>query len=492
MARSELRHSLSPLEYAAVMRRDFHTFVQRAFRVLNPQTPFLSNWHLELIAAKLEACRLGRIKRLVINVPPRSLKSIAASVAFPAWILGHDPSKRVICASYGQDLAIKHAQDCRTVMEDPFYKSLFPLTRIAIKRQATADFATTLQGGRMATSVGGVLTGRGADIIILDDPLKPDEALSDVRRQNANDWYDHSLLSRLDNKTTGVIIVIMQRLHLDDLVGHVLEQGGWELLKLPAIAEEDELHQIWTPYGTRTQVRKAGEALHPERESLEVLAGLRAAAGEYNFAGQYQQDPVPMGGGMVKGNWFQTYTPHTLPESGQIVQSWDTASKESELADYSVCTTWKVDNKKLYLLDVLRQKMEYPQLKRAVKEQAAIFKPDAILIEDKASGIQLIQELRQEGLYMVTGIKPEGDKIMRLHAQTPTIEGGVVHLPEQATWKTDYLAEITSFPKGKHDDQVDSTSQAMAWIKLGMWTSNMGLFQYMRVLAMNAQGASPY
>jgi predicted phage terminase large subunit-like protein len=343
----------------------------------------------------------------------------------------------------------------------------------------------------MATSVGGVLTGRGADVIIIDDPLKPDEAVSDVRRQNANDWYDHSLLSRLDNKTTGVIVVIMQRLHMDDLVGHVLEQGGWEILKLPAIATEDEEHRIWTPYGTRTHHRKAGVALHPERESLEVLGELRRAAGEYNFAGQYQQDPVPMGGGLVKTHWFQTYNEHTLPRGGEIVQSWDTASKESELASYSVCTTWLVHDKKLYLRDVLRQRMTYPELKRAVKAQAERFKPMAILIEDKSSGIQLIQELRQERLYAVQGIKPEGDKVMRLHAQTPTIENGFVHLPESAPWKLDYLAEITTFPRGKYDDQVDSTSQALAWIKVGMWTSGMGVYQYMKEMAMAAgEGAA--
>jgi hypothetical protein len=377
MARAETApQALTTAEYAALLRTDFHGFIQRSFLVLNPQTEFLNNWHLELIAAKLEAARLGRIRRLVINVPPRSLKSIAASVAFPAWLLGQDPSTRVICVSYGQDLAVKHAQDCRTVMQDGFYKHLFPRTQIAQRRQATADFATTAQGGRMATSVGGVLTGRGADFIVIDDPLKPDEAVSDTRRQTANDWYDHSLLSRLDNKTTGVIIVIMQRLHLDDLVGHVLEQGGWELLKLPAIATEDEAHRIWTPYGTRVHHRRQGQALHPERESLTTLAQLRQGAGEYNFAGQYQQDPVPMGGGMVKGHWFQTYTQDALPNQGQTVQSWDTASKESELADYSVCTTWRVHGKKVYLVHVLRQKMDYPALKRAVQAEAQQFRPD--------------------------------------------------------------------------------------------------------------------
>ena len=167
---------------------------------------------------------------------------------------------------------------------------------------------TTERGFRLATSVGGVLTGRGADFIIIDDPLKPDEALSETQRKAVNEWYDHTLISRLNNKRDGCIILIMQRLHEDDLVGHVLQQGDWRVLKFPAIAEENETHVIQTPYGRKVFHRKEGEALHPEREPLEVLAQIREIQGEYNFAGQYQQAPAPLGGGMVNAEWFKTYT----------------------------------------------------------------------------------------------------------------------------------------------------------------------------------------
>ena len=421
---------------------------------------------------------------MIINVPPRSLKSIAASVAFVAWLLGHEPSARIICASYGQDLADKHARDCRIVMGDDFYKSIFPATRIAAKNQGTSDFSTTAKGGRMATSVGGVLTGRGADYLIIDDPSKPDEAASDVRRQSVNDWFDNSLLSRLDNKRTGVIIIIMQRLHMDDLVGHVLQQGGWELLKLPAIAVEDEVHHIWTPYGRSKQERMAGEALHPQHEPLESLYDTRRRVGEYIFAGQYQQDPVPLGGGMVRGHWFRTYLPAELPNSNvQIIQSWDTASKAIELNDFSVCTTWVVHNKHVYLVDVVRKRMDYPTLKRMVVEKAREFKPSTILIEDKASGIQLVQELKYDGLHIVRGVTPQGDKTMRLLAQTATIENGFVHLPKDAPWLLDYLTEMTSFPMAKHDDQVDATSQALGWLASELWKPGMGIFNYYKGLA---------
>ena len=223
------------------------------------------------MASRLEACRQGKIRRLIVNQPPRSLKSQAVSVAFVAWLLGHDPTKQVICASYGQDLADKHARDCRTLMMSDFYQRLFPQTRLSPEKQSVNEFMTTAQGFRMSTSVGGVLTGRGADVIILDDPLKPDDALSETRRNSLNEWYDNTLLSRLNNKETGIIIIVMQRVHQDDLVGHVRERGNWEVLSLPAIAEEDEEHLIESPLGRRWFRRKAGEALQPERESLETL-----------------------------------------------------------------------------------------------------------------------------------------------------------------------------------------------------------------------------
>src|SRR5271167_2580515 len=229
-------------EYQFILRRDFTTFIERSFYELNPQTPLFLGRHIEVIATKLEACRLGNIKRLIINLPPRHLKSHCASVAFVAWHLGYYQAGQVICASYGQDLADKLARDSRSVMMSAWYKELFR-TRLA-ERSAVHDFMTMDLGTRMATSVGGVLTGRGADLIIIDDPLKPDEALSESRRKAVNDWYDNTLLSRLNDKTRGCIIILMQRLHQEDLVGHVLEQEPWDVLSFPAIAEQDEIFAI--------------------------------------------------------------------------------------------------------------------------------------------------------------------------------------------------------------------------------------------------------
>lgn len=454
--------ALSMEEYTTLLRQDLMTFAQRCFQQLNPQVKFRYNWHLDLIADRLEACRRGGIRRLIINVPPRSLKSLLTSVALPAFWLGHDPSAQILCASYGQDLADKLSADCRQVMASEWYQALFP-TRLSKTRNAVNEFNTTANGSRMATSVGGVVTGRGADLIILDDPLKPEEALSDSQRTKVNDWFDGTLFSRMNQKETGIIIVIMQRLHMDDLVGHLLERGGWEVLSLPAIAEAVEEFSYDTAIGHRRHIRQHGDLLHPERESRAVLDELRRNLGGYAFAGQYQQAPVPAGGGMVKDKWWGVY--QEPPEKFDLViQSWDTANTANELSDYSVCTTWGKKGLNFYLLHVYRKRLNYPDLKRVVRDLGDQFKPARILIEDRASGTQLLQELKEAGVYAATPVKPEGDKIMRMSAQSAKIESGFVWLPAFAPWLADYRSELSAFPLSKFDDQVDSTSQALAFL----------------------------
>src|SRR5882724_12071800 len=483
-------NDLSPRVYKEILRLDLGYFAQLCFCELNPQAAFLPNWHIEVIAAKLAAVRAGKIRRLIINLPPRHLKSLLASTAFPAWCLGHDPSAQILCVSYAQELADKLARDCRSIMMSPWYRWIFP-TRLAPHRQAVQEFITTRQGYRLATSTGGVLTGRGADIILIDDPLKPEEALSAAQRKSANDWFDHTLYSRLNDKRRDAIVIIMQRLHEDDLIGHVLAQEPWELVRFPAIAETDEVHRIDTIWGPRTFTRRPGEALHPDREPLDTLDRIRRTIGEYNFAGQYQQSPAPLGGGLVKAEWFKRYRPNELPERfDRIVQSWDTANKATELSNFSVCTTWGIAGKDLYLLHVLRKRMEYPELKRAVCAQAEAFNASVVLIEDKASGTQLIQELVELGLHAATRYQPQADKIMRMHAQTAMIENGFVHLPKEAGWRAEYLHELTVFPNGKYDDQVDSTAQLLDWLK-SAGREPGGIYQYYKQLAQNPQTARP-
>lgn len=450
-------------EYRVLLRNDFVTFIERSFCELNPQTDFIMGQYIDLLAAALEKCRTGQTKRLIVNLPPRTLKSHAASVAFPAWLLGHNPAKQIICASYGQDLADKHARDCRTIMGSSFYKDTFSRTRLSADKSSVNDFMTTAQGFRMSTSVGGVLTGRGADMLILDDILKPDDALSETRRRAANDWFFNTLLSRLNSKEDGVIIIVMQRLHQEDLVGEVMERERWEVLSLPAIAIEDEWIPFEGPLGHGVFDRTSGQALHPERDSVETYQKIRASIGEYNFQSQYQQNPMPLEGGLIKREWLQYYSLAAMPEFRMIIQSWDTASKAGELNDYSACTTWGLCDGKFYLLHVYRMRLNFPMLKRAAKELFERFDPRKLVIEDKASGTALIQELKAEGIYGVELYQPGpgSDKFMRLAGQAIKFEDGRVRLPEEAPWLDEYVRELTGFPGSKFDDQVDSTTQAL-------------------------------
>jgi hypothetical protein len=264
--------------YSSILRNDFYAFIHRSFMELNPEPSFEPNWHLEVLAAKLEQVRLGLCKRLIVNLPPRHLKSHAASVAFPAWLLGHDPAKQILAISYAQDLSDKLARDCRALITSPFFQALFD-TRLSADRNAVAEFETTRGGYRLSTSVHGVVTGRGAHVIIIDDPMKADDALSDARRQAVNTWYDNTLRSRLNRQEQGAVIIIMQRLHADDLVAHLQQTEAWDVLSFPAMAETDERYQFMTPYGRRLVLRKTGQVLHPALLSASALDNLRRTRG---------------------------------------------------------------------------------------------------------------------------------------------------------------------------------------------------------------------
>ncbi len=476
--------SISTAEYYALLRKDLNGFIERAFYELNPQSAFLPGKYIELLAATLDKCRTGKTKRLIINLPPRTLKSHAASVAFPAWLLGHDPTIQIICASYGQDLANKHARDTRSLLGSDFYRHLFPGTVLSQAKLAVDDFMTTQQGFRMATSVGGVLTGRGADVIILDDILKPEDALSESRRKAANEWYSSTLLSRLNSKEHGVIIIVMQRLHQDDLVGEVTDHESWEVLSLPAIALDDEHHPYSDFFGEQSFVRKAGEALHPERDSVEIYQKIRETIGEYNFQSQYQQSPMSREGGLIKKSWLKFYEPGKFPNNFMwTLQSWDTACKIGDANDYSVCTTWKLVGRNYYLVDVFRERLTYPELKKCAVELFRKFNPIKVVIEDQASGTALIQEITSAGVYCAEAFKPApgSDKLVRFAAHSIKFENGRVFLPHQAPWLDEYVREITGFPGCKHDDQVDSTSQALE--SLEPYASSLAVFEGLKRLS---------
>jgi predicted phage terminase large subunit-like protein len=446
----------------AALRADLYAFVQAFFPMISSGDQLLLNWHIEAITCALRRVMRGETTRLIITVPPRSLKSLCSSVAFPAFVLGHDPTRRIICVSYSEGLARKHANDCRALMRSGKYRRLFPGTRISPSKDTELEAMTSARGFRLATSVGGTLTGRGGNLIVIDDPMKPQDAQSQNARDNTVQWYANTLLTRLDNKALDAIIVVMQRLHPDDLVGYLLEQGGWTHLNLPAIAEIEESIQLGAG---RFQVRKPGDLLHPEREPQAVLDEIKRTMGSVEFEAQYQQAPVPPGGSLVKWSWFRFYEqePNYLP-GDRIIVSWDTAMSSGELSDYSVCIVVLVRGETAYVLDVLRDRLEYPALKRKAieihQQWRRATRNYALLIENKGSGMSLIQDLRQLNIHAVR-IVPDGDKIIRMNRQTARIEAGSVLLPVCAPWLNDFRSEIMAFPGARHNDQVDALSQAL-------------------------------
>jgi predicted phage terminase large subunit-like protein len=461
----------------ALIRDDFRAFLQKTFATLAPSQTYVHTWHVEAIAHQLERVRRGEMRRLIINMPPRSLKSIAASVAFPAFVLGRDPSRRLICVSYSGDLAKKHSNDFRAVLESSWYQATFPTTRIGPFKNSEAEIELTARGFRMATSVGGTLTGRGGDIIVIDDPLKPDDALSETKRTAANLWFTNTLLSRLDDKRTGAIIVVMQRVHMDDLTGFLTEQSDeWEMLTLPAVATHDETIPVW---GGGLYTRKSGDPLSPEREPVYILDALKLQIGSDAFSAQYQQLPMPPGGAMVKRIWIRRY--QDLPPVGErklVIQSWDTANKGGPDNDWSVCTTWVLaSGRRYFLVDVWRGKVDYPTLKAKVQELAKASNAKRVMVEDAGAGMMLVQELanRVQG---IVAVRPEGDKATRMAAASSKFEAGLALLPERAPWLAELEAELFAFPGSRHDDQCDSISQALLdghlgpfeWLTESDWT----------------------
>ena len=457
---SKERRELEWLALDAALRTRFPAFLRKVFNTLCPGQPFEPGWAIEAMAHQAGRVLRGEERRLIINLPPRSLKSIAFSVALPAYALGLNPRLRIICVSYSGDLARKLSNDFRAVVESDWYGRIFPNTRIGRFKNTESEIEFTERGYRLAVSVNGTLTGRGGDLIIIDDPIKPAEALSEAARTGVNQWFLNTLLSRQDNKLTAAILIVMQRVHVDDLTGSLLSgPEPWTVLKLPAIAEERELIPIG---GGRHHERLPGDVLWPKREPRHILEMLRLQFGSDIFSAQYQQAPMPPSGAMIKRHWISRYG--SLPartSRSRVVQSWDTASKGGAENDWSVCTTWLIESGQFYLIEVDRDRYDYPQLKQRALLLADRHRPASILIEDAGTGSALVQELRRMGRSAI-GIRPEGDKIARMSVQSAKFEAGLVHLPERASWLAEFEAELFAFPGSRHDDQIDSVSQALA------------------------------
>jgi len=418
--------------------------------------PWLYNHHQKLICDALEKVVIGKTKRLIINIPPRYSKTEIAVVNFMAWTLGLFPDSEFIHASYSKRLATNNAYNTRALMMSEAYQATFPNVKLKDDSKAKDEFRTTQGGVVYATGAEGTITGYGAGklrggfagCILIDDPHKAGEALSDVRRQNVIAWFQSTMESRLNSPDTP-IVVIMQRLHEDDLSGWLLNGGNgeeWEHLCLPVLDDDDK--PLW--------------ADKHDRETLHRMEN----ADPYTFAGQYMQTPTPKEGGMFKKHWISRYTNKPKRDDViRIVQSWDTAYKAKQINDPSACTTWAETDNGYYLLHTFVKRLEYPDLKRAIISMADEWKPDALLIEDKASGQSLIQELTNETRHPVIAITVKDDKETRASTVSSLFESGRVFFPYDANWLSELESELVVFPRGKHDDQVDSMSQALRWMR---------------------------
>ncbi|MCB4767114.1 phage terminase large subunit [Ancylobacter sp. Lp-2] len=448
--------------FRALLRQDLTAFVEKSFTTLEPGIRYRPNWHIEHLCWQLTRVARGEVRRLIVNVPPRSMKSITVSVAFSAWLMGKDPTQRVMAVSYARDLAQKLAADTKTVMLTDWYQRTFPQLVFASRAPRTLELTTTLHGYRYAAGMEGSLLGRGADVILIDDPIKATDALSEAERRRVNEAFDNTLRTRLNNKVTGAIVIIMQRLHEDDLVGHVLGKDEWAVVSIPAIAIEEQTYQL-SDNAHDVHLRRPGEVLHPDREPLHILEGIRRAQGSLVFSSQYQQTPLPLEGNIVKREWLRSYA--NRPTSFDLViASWDTASTLSETADWSVGTVWGAKGLDFYLLDRVRGRFEVPDLRREITNLAGRWQVDQTIIEDGDMGRAIAQDLRRTGQRQVVLKKPHVDKQARFLAQSARFKSGQVYAPTDAPWYAEWLNELLAFPNGRHDDQVDSTSQALEYL----------------------------
>lgn len=402
--------------------------------------------HLCLLAQKLEAMERGELKRLMVFMPPRHGKSELCSIRFSAWYLGKHQQAQIIGCSYAESLAYSFSYAIRETIAGEHYQKLWPLgldTAGAVRWQLTGK--ENRRASYIAAGVGGGITGEGADLLIIDDPVKnAEEAESSAQRDKVYGWYTTTARTRL--QPDAAIILIMTRWHVDDLAGRLIADAKrdpaadqWEILNLSAVTD--------------------GQALWPERYPISVLDNVRATIGSRNFESLYQGSPTQAEGNVFKREWWQFYK--VRPVFNYIIQSWDTAFKDKSQNDYSVCTVWGITKSAYYLIDVVRHKVEFPELKRMCITAYERDKPQRVYVEDKASGQSLIQEIRRETRIPIFPVKVDSDKVARANAVTPLIEAGRVYLPEYASWLHDYLEELSSFPVGEHDDQVDSTTQAL-------------------------------
>jgi len=445
--------------YIERSRRKLLDYIEIMWPIIEPSRRFISGFHIQAICEHLEALEKEDFRNLLINVPPGHMKSIACCVMYPSWVWIDKPQTRFLTASYAESLSIRDALKHRDIIKSDKFNRLYrPDWSLKDDQDQKKKFINTATGYRIATSVGGAGTGERADTIICDDPIKATEVSSEVIRQKASDWWFQTMATRDSDPKKTKRILIMQRLHEKDLAGEILSRGSdYEKLILPAEFEPKKVSytKIWKDPRT-----KEGELLWPQQYGPSEIKQAKKDLGSFGYAGQFQQSPVPVEGGLFKRKWWKFYKERPAV-AGQVVQFWDCAAKPGISNDYSSCATWLKIPTGYYLLDLWREKVEAPQLYRAIQMNFNKWSHlcQAIVIEDASAGTSAIQWLRQSTTLPVLAFSPHGQsKEIRASAATPTVESGNCFLPEGHTLIEDFIKEHESFPNGEHDDMVDTTS----------------------------------
>lgn len=471
---------------AELARRSLKWFVRFGWPVLEPGTDLHWNWHIDAICDHLQAIRDGSILRLLINIPPGHMKSLLVSVFWPAWMWIDRPEWRSLFSSYSMELALRDSVKCRDLIASDWYQEWFrPEWRFKDDTNAKGFYENTRRGFRVAMSVGGRGTGWRGDCIITDDPLNAEDAHSEAALKAHVRWWDKTMSTRLNDQRTGARVIIMQRLHEDDLAGHVIRQGGYEKLILPT-EYEPERHAK-TSIGWEDPRVVPGELLFRTLFPVAVVRRLKTDLGSDGFAGQHQQRPSPAEGGILKRAWWQSYSrrPETFDE---VIQSWDFTYKDTKSSDFVAGQVWGRKGASKYLLDQIHARLDFVSSVKAMQALSTRWPRARLkLVEDAANGPAIISQLKDK-IPGIVAVTPDGSKIARAYAIQPDVEAGNVYLPDDELaaamaqhwqriasmpdswlreeyvsdqWVADFIEECAGFPNAKKDDRVDACTQAL-------------------------------
>ena len=423
---------------------------------------FIGGYHSKIMADKFEQIANGTLKRLIINMPPRHGKSEFSSFLFPAWLMGKKPKTKIIQATHTAELSYRFGRKMRNLMNDEQYRKIFKNVSLRADSKASGRWDTNHGGEYFGAGTGGAITGRGADLLIIDDPHS-EQNITDSAFESAFDWYMSGPRQRL--QPGGAIVVIMTRWSERDLTARLMRQQAevkadqWEVIEFPAIMPSG--NPIWPEYWKKEELEKI-------KANLPVMS----------WEAQYQQNPTSEEGAIIKREWWKKWTKEKVPDLLHVIQSYDTAYSKKDSADFSAITTWGIfkgiegfrDN--IILLDVIKDRWEFPQLKRIALEKYKYWEPETVIIEAKASGMPLIQEMRQIGIPVMSYSPSKGnDKITRVNAVAPVFESGMVWIPEGKKFSEEMIEECAAFPYGEHDDLVDSMTQAIMRYRQGNFVS---------------------